>query len=121
MFSETILYVDDDIINLQLFEINLKRKFYILTAIGGAKALEMMSSNPDIKAVISDMNMPEMNGLEFISEAQQRHPDIPCFILTGYEITEDIEHALKNGMIKKYFQKPYDLNELSNEIKECLN
>jgi two-component system, response regulator, stage 0 sporulation protein F len=115
-----ILYVDDEVINLQLFEINLKNKYSVLTAINAIKGLEILSENKDISIVVSDMKMPHMNGVEFIKKAKQDYPNIIFYILTGYEITEEIQDALSIGMILKYFQKPYNPKEIELEIENAL-
>lgn len=116
-----ILYVDDEPINLQLFEINFRNDYCVLTAESGFKGLEILKSEPEILLVISDMKMPGMNGIEFIKIAKQEYPNILFYILTGFEITEEIEGALNEELILKYFHKPFDMKELKNSIEEALN
>ena len=103
----TILYVDDEPTNLMLFEQLFKTKYQVLTAESGYKGLKLLTQRPDIHVIISDMKMPGMNGLEFIQESKKLYPSILYFILTGYEITEEIQESLENGLISKYFQKPF--------------
>lgn len=117
MIKSKILYVDDEIINLKLFEVILKRKFDVLTAMDGNSGLQQLRENKDIKVVISDMKMPVMNGLEFITRAREISPEIVYYILTGFEITNQIQEALDRGMIRKYFRKPTNLNDISGEIE----
>ena len=116
----TILYVDDEEINLLLFEINMKAKFNILTAKSGTKGLIQIKENSDICVVISDMKMPEMNGLEFIKQAKKNNPNIHYFILTGFHINNEIEKALKEKLIINYFSKPLDINDITTTIIKCL-
>jgi two-component system, response regulator, stage 0 sporulation protein F len=115
-----ILYVDDEQINLQLFEINLSRKYKVFIALDGMDGLKVLQENPDISFVISDMKMPKMNGVEFVKKAIVSFPQIKFYILTGYEITNDIQEALNEGIILKYFQKPYSLKEIELEIDTVL-
>lgn len=117
MSKTKILYVDDESINLMLFEANLKKKYQVLTAMDGLSGLELISKNNDIKAVISDMKMPAMNGLEFVAKAIRLLPDIYYYILTGFEITEKIQESLNNGLIRKYFKKPFNMNEIFTELE----
>lgn len=117
MIKSKILYVDDEMINLKLFEVILKRKFDVLTAMDGNSGLQQLKENTDIKVVISDMKMPVMNGLEFITRAREIAPEIVYYILTGFEITNQIQEALDRGMIRKYYRKPTNLNEISGEIE----
>ncbi|NJM16158.1 MAG: response regulator [Bacteroidales bacterium] len=79
-----------------------------------------MLSNTDIDLVVSDMKMPNMNGLEFIQKAKEVHPDVKYFLFTGYEVTPEIKDALKKGHIQKYFRKPFNINEFNTEIEKAL-
>lgn len=115
-----ILYVDDELINLKLFEINFSKKYEVFTAENGMNGLELLADNPDIKIVVSDMRMPGMNGIEFIKKAKERHPAIKFYILTGFEITEEIQEALTSKLIIKYFMKPFNIDEVDTSIKEAL-
>lgn len=116
----TILYVDDEFINLMLFEQMFKKKYDILTASSGYKGLEILQVKTDVKVIISDMKMPGMNGLEFISKAKELYPDLIFYILTGYEITPEIQKSLETGLIARYFQKPFNMGEIDASIKEIL-
>jgi two-component system response regulator (stage 0 sporulation protein F) len=115
-----ILYVDDESINLQLFKIIFSRKYEVLLAVNGMKGTEILDDNNDIAVVISDMNMPGMNGIEFIKRSKAKYPMISYFILTGYEITNEIQEALNDGSIIKYFRKPLDRIEIDTEIELAL-
>ena len=113
-----ILYVDDEPINLQLFQINFKERYDILLAPNGKEGLQIMEENSYIKLVFSDMKMPYMNGLEFIKQASDKYPEIPFFIISGFEKTPEINEAQKSGLIKKYLAKPFVINEIESSIKE---
>jgi two-component system, response regulator, stage 0 sporulation protein F len=119
-FRPTILYVDDESINLQLFEINFSKKYEVLTANSGTKGLEVLAYNPDVLVVISDMKMPTMNGIDFIKQAKERYPAIKFYILTGFEITEEIQEAIKLKLILKYFRKPFNMKEIDTTISEAI-
>ena len=112
----TILYVDDEPMNLKLFEINFCKKFNVLTALSGDEGLKILKNNHTINVVISDMKMPGMNGIEFIKKAQSDYPDIKYFILTGFDITDEISRALTNNLIQEYFQKPFNMKEIEASI-----
>jgi two-component system response regulator (stage 0 sporulation protein F) len=116
-----LLYVDDEPINLKLFAINFRNNYNVLTAGSGFEGLTILQSNRDTKIVISDMKMPGMNGIEFIRIAKKDFPDIPFFILTGFDISEEIAKALQEGLIFKYFRKPFNINEIERSIREALN
>lgn len=117
----TILYVDDEPINLFHFSQIFEKKYKVITAESGYAGLNMIEKNPNIDVVISDMKMPGMNGIEFIQKAKELYSDIHYYILTSYDITPEIDIALKTGLINKYFQKPFNLQEIESTISEKLN
>jgi response regulator RpfG family c-di-GMP phosphodiesterase len=117
----TILYVDDEESNLFLFKNIFKRKYNVITAISGMEGLKKLEDyQEDIIVVISDMRMPNMNGLEFIETARKTYKNIAYYILTGYAFSEDIESALENDVIQKFFTKPFDYKEIDAAIQESL-
>ncbi|MDX9696323.1 MAG: response regulator [Bacteroidales bacterium] len=116
----TLLYVDDEPINLKLFELNFRKKFNVITAESGLQGYELLKENPHTIVVISDMKMPGMNGIEFIKLAKKDFPYISYFILTGFDITEEIADALNERLIHKYFRKPFNLREIESSILEIL-
>lgn len=116
----SILYVDDEPLNLKLFSINFKKKYNVLTALSGEEGLLLLSKNDQIKVVVSDMKMPKMDGIEFISRAKKDYPNIVFFILTGYDITPEISQALKNNLINRYFSKPLNIEEIDKSIHMAL-
>ena len=117
---QKVLYVDDERINLMLFEAHLDKRYIVLTADSGAEGLAVLKENSDIRVVVSDMKMPHMNGIEFIKKALEIAPDTVFYILTGFEITEEIQQALDEGLIRKYFRKPFNIREISAEIDRGL-
>ncbi|MBN2275511.1 MAG: response regulator [Bacteroidales bacterium] len=117
---KTLLYVDDEPLNLQLFAFNFRNKFNVRTAESGQAGLDILKNESSVSVVISDMKMPGMNGIEFIQKAKAKFPEIICFILTGYDITDEILLALKDKLIHKYFRKPFDMKEVEKAILEAL-
>jgi response regulator RpfG family c-di-GMP phosphodiesterase len=115
-----ILYVDN-ILDLKMFEVKFGDKFHLLTADTGEKGLEMLENFKDIRIVIADMKMTGMNGLEFTRKAFEKYPEIDYFLLTGYEISKRVQHAVETGMVRKCFTKPFNLNEISHKIEEVLS
>jgi two-component system, response regulator, stage 0 sporulation protein F len=115
-----LLYVDDEPLNLKLFTINFSKIYSVLTADSGLEGLSLLAVHPDTNVVISDMKMPGMNGIEFIRMAKKEFPKIYFFILTGYDITDDIAAALQEGLINKYFRKPFNMKEIERSIREAL-
>ncbi len=115
-----ILYVDDESINLQLFKIVFSKKYEVFTAENGLIGLELLANTRNVSIVISDMKMPFMDGIEFIKKSKAQFQDISYFILTGYDITNEIQEALNMGLIVKYFRKPFNKAEIDSEIELAL-
>jgi response regulator RpfG family c-di-GMP phosphodiesterase len=116
----SILYVDDEPINLMLFSLNFKSKYNIITALSGMEGLTKLKENSAVSIVISDMRMPGMNGIEFIRRAKKEFPSIKYYILTGFDITEEIAEALSQKLICKYFNKPFNIEEIDKSIIEAM-
>lgn len=112
-----VMYVDDEEINVLLFELNFKKKYDIITALSGEEALELLDEHQDVQVVISDMRMPIMNGIEFIREAKSNHPDIRFFILTAFAISSEIQEAIDSKLIVKCFSKPLNIQEIVYAIE----
>lgn len=117
--KRTILYVDDEALNLMLFKINLQDQFNIITAESGLEGLGILEQNPDIEIVFSDMKMPGMNGIEFIRTAKNRFPNVLYYMLTGYDITDEINTAINEKLIVSYFTKPFDIKSIISSINNC--
>lgn len=115
-----VLYVDDEPINTTLFEISFKNKFSVITAKNGLHGLDVLNANPDSNVILSDMKMPVMDGLEFAEKAREKFPDKKFFILTGFDISDEIEKAIKDGVITKYFRKPLNMKEIESSINEVV-
>ncbi len=116
-----ILYVDDEPMNLMLFEINLRKSYQVVTADNAIQGLELLDKHNDLKVVISDMRMPQMTGMEFIRKAKKIYPELAYYILTGYDLTEEIQEAINQGLIIKCFQKPFNIKEITDSIEESIS
>ena len=115
----TILYVDDEEANLLIFRVSFEGEREILLASSPEEGLAKLAENKErIQAVISDMHMPRMNGVEFVKRAQETVKDIPYFILSGYAFNEEIDNALKRKKIKNFFTKPFDKEEIERNLRE---
>lgn len=80
------------------------------------EALEFLKSNtPDL--VISDFLMPEMNGLEFLSEVKKLYPEVSKILLTGYADKENAIRAINEIGLYRYIEKPWSNDDLIINIK----
>ena len=115
--SKKILYIDDDYINVELFKINFAKKCKLLCGYSGETGLHLLNSNPDVEMIISDMRMPGMNGIEFLRKVKNINPEIKCYILTGYGITNEIKKQVDSGLIIKCFGKPFNKKEIEELLE----
>ncbi|MBF0273981.1 MAG: response regulator [Nitrospinae bacterium] len=114
--SGSILLVEDDEKIRELlaqYLINVG-KLNVFTARNGLEGLEVVKKEK-IDIVITDMNMPEMNGIEFIKEAHAIHPEQPFIILTGFGDESVVVDALRL-QVRDYFKKPVSMDELLKSI-----
>ena len=117
----SILVVDDDPIAAEALRYTLTTCGYDVTVAGdGIEALDYVRTG-NYRIVISDVEMPKMNGIEFVREAKSKHKDAAYFILTGFDFNADIEEAIEEGLIIKYFTKPFDQNLIRSYIEEFVS
>lgn len=116
-----ILYVDDEPLNVMLFQKRFQRYFRVITSHNGFDALKKLNKiGSDTQVVISDMRMPGMSGVELIEEANQQFSNIAYFILSGFSYSDEIDAAVKKGLVRKFFTKPFEMEEILSEVKLAL-
>ena len=113
-----ILYVDDETLNLDLFQISFESIYSLFVAESPTEGIEIVKQNQDIDLIISDMHMPEMDGIDFIEKAKEINPNIPCIILSGYQRNEKISEALESGLINNFLSKPFGQKNLEMIIEK---
>lgn len=115
----TVLYVDDEKNNLFLFEVTFRSSYKVITALDAEEGLEKLERHADdILVVISDMRMPKVNGIEFITEARKKYDNISYFILSGFEYNDQIDRAVKSNLVDKFFTKPLNFEEIKKSIDQ---
>lgn len=104
--TEKILFVDDDPHILEAFKRSLRKQFDIDTAAGGKEGLRAISENGPYSIIVSDMQMPEMNGIEFLSKVKDKSPDSVRIMLTGNADMQTAIEAVNKGNIFRFLTKP---------------
>ena len=116
-----ILIVEDEETVRELYSEFLEKKGYkVETVENGQKALDFLSDKrPDL--ILSDMNMPELNGKELLKIilADDKLKDIPVFIITGVDEVSEISECLSMGA-RGYIEKSNSLAEVVNKIEIVL-
>ena len=116
-----ILCVDDERNVLRALErIFLDDDYEILTASSGEEGLQILDEADQVQVVISDYRMPGMNGVEFLKEVFQRHPETIRIVLSGYADTAAVVAAINEGKIYKFIPKPWNDDELRMTVVKAL-
>ncbi len=116
---QSILLVDDEPNILSSLSRLLRREGYtILTAASPLEAFELLAKHP-VQVVVSDQRMPEMSGTEFLSRVRQLYPNTVRLVLTGYTDLESVTGAINRGAIYKFLTKPWDDDQLREQIREA--
>ncbi|MAD41353.1 MAG: response regulator [Arcobacter sp.] len=106
--SLKLLFVEDEEDLLSIISDALtKLEANFLTASNGLEALEVLKNNPDIDAIVTDINMPLMNGLDMIENIISQDINIPIIIMSAHTETEYISKAKEYG-VSEYLLKPFD-------------
>ena len=111
-----ILLVDDEPNLLAALQRALHKQFAIETAVGGAAALEVLRKNPLISVIVSDMRMPEMNGIEFLVKVKEESPDVVRMMLTGNADQHTAVNAINEGNIFRFLNKPCSPEKLAEAL-----
>jgi len=116
----TILFVDDEknILN-SLKRLLRKEDYRILNALSGEEGLKILAEN-EVHLVITDLRMPEMNGIEFLTRLRVDYPDLIRIILTGYTDVDTLIESINKGHVYKFFLKPWNDDDLKLEIRKAL-
>jgi len=115
-----ILVVDDDICCLNLLSICLKSEgFDVRTTSGGIEALEILKHHK-FRMIITDFNMPDMDGIELATRVREQNLGTPVVMITGNAKSDVIEAAVHAG-ITKVFSKPVNLRTLVGAITPWLH
>lgn len=111
-----VLYVDDEVENLRIFQLGFRRDFSILTATSGEEALRLLQENP-VALVLSDHRMPGMTGTEFLARVREIDPRTIRVLITAYGDAETLGAAINDGSIYRYVPKPWRPDELRMTLR----
>ncbi|MCH5690186.1 response regulator [Niabella sp. W65] len=102
---KNILYVDDEIHNLNSFRAVFRRSYNVFTASSAKEGKTILDENT-IHLIITDQRMPETTGIEFLESIIKDHPAIPRILLTGYTDINAVIDAINKGLFINMFKNP---------------
>jgi len=117
-----ILVVDDSSLIHQMYRLVMSRyNCEIVDAMNGQEALEILTAQQDIQLILLDINMPVMNGVQFLEKAAQSGlpARIPVIVISTEGKEEDTIRGLKLGA-KGYLKKPFNPTDLHSLIERIL-
>jgi two-component system sensor histidine kinase/response regulator len=115
----TVLYVDDEMNNLNSFKATFRFDYNVLLAKDVAEAVAHLN-NPvnSVQVILSDQRMPDMTGVEFFEQVRKSHPAPIRLLITGFSDIESVIDAINRGHIFRYIKKPWVEPDIQSAIEE---
>lgn len=118
--KENVLIVDDNYDMLELLRRNLNLlNFHAYKASSVSEAITVLEETA-IDLLITDLQMPGMNGIELLKYAEEHYPEMPKLVVTGFATIDSALESVKAGA-KEYLVKPFTADELKKAIKNTLD
>jgi signal transduction histidine kinase len=119
--SPAILYVDDEPINLRVFEANFRSSFKIIASQSPTEALAILGNRAhEIGILISDQRMPELTGVQLLEKAREMAPDIQRMLITAYSDMQAVIDAVNRGQVSRYFVKPWIKEDVQAALEDSM-
>jgi len=118
---KTVLVVDDSVMLITYLEESFQKyqdDFNLITANDGSEAIELLKTTP-ISLLITDLQMPRIDGLGLLAFATKYYPKVPCIVMSAHGTPKIIETIKKD--ILQFIEKPFTAKELSRTIMSVLN
>lgn len=118
--TEKILLVDDESNLLESIKRQMFKKYEIDTALSGQKALDMIDKNEPYAVIISDMRMPEMDGITFLQQVEKTSPESVRIMLTGDADHQTAINAINKGHVFQFLTKPIERQVLLDVLDSAM-
>lgn len=115
-----ILYVDDEEVNLRIFERAFKRYYEVHTAISGQDAIKLLNEH-QFHLIMTDQRMPNMTGVQLLLKIVPQFPNIVRMIMTGFSDEGEISRVDDEVGLDRFFVKPWNKNDLKDEFDKALH
>lgn len=113
-----ILVVDDEPDMLRSLQGLLRLEFDVHVATSGAESMKILREHP-VQVVMTDQQMPQMTGVEFLSQAKSFDPEIVRVMFSGFAETAALVDAINQGSVFRYVAKPWDPTKLAAILREA--
>ncbi|HXS36285.1 MAG TPA: hybrid sensor histidine kinase/response regulator [Flavipsychrobacter sp.] len=113
-----ILYVDDEVNNLNGFRASFRFDYNVLIANNTDEAVNHLNQNSDIRVILCDQRMPDKSGVQFFQEIRNEYPNPIRMLITGYTDIESVIDAINRGNIFRYIKKPWTDADIQSAIDE---
>jgi signal transduction histidine kinase len=111
-----VLYVDDERPNRIVFEASLRTEFRIKSVPDARTALQILDVE-DVAVLVSDIRMPEMDGLELLRIVKEKYPRTLRMVITAFSDIDPILTAINEGLVARYIIKPFDRDEVMQALR----
>ncbi len=111
-----ILYLDDEINNLNSFKAKFRNEYSIFLANNTTEAYQILERESAIHILISDQRMPDMTGVDFFASIISKYPSVVRILLTGYSDISAVIDAINKGHVYRYLEKPWNDIEMQLAI-----
>lgn len=118
--SINVLYIDDEIHNLNAFKASFRRLFKIFLAESAAEGRKILETE-NIHVILTDQRMPVMTGIEFLASILDEYPDPIRILMTGFADINAVIDAINMGKVYKYVQKPWIEDDLRIHIQKAFD
>ena len=115
-----LLFVDDEEAILETLQMTFEDDYDVHLAKGGDEGLELLERE-EIAVVIADQRMPGMEGAEFLERAVEIRPEAIRMMITGYADITAVIHAVNEGRIHRYIQKPWESHEIRLNVRQAID
>jgi PAS domain S-box-containing protein len=116
-----ILVVDDEEAILETMMFTFEDEYEVFTSTDARRALDILEEHAPFAAVLTDQRMPNMSGVEFVTEVCRLYPRTVRMVLTGFADMDAIIQAINAGHIYAYITKPWEPDQLKQLMKQAVD
>lgn len=122
--TSRILVVDDERLIVSLFKMYFRadikaKKYEFIFAQNGVEALQKLQADKEIDLMLTDINMPEMDGLTLLAKLNENNLTIRTVVISAYSDVENMKKAMELGAFE-FLNKPIDFDELEKTISKAI-